>query len=87
MEMIPCPECEASIGEDELYCPFCDEDIYNNDADDFHELEASLAEAEEIIAGLERQNSRLRKFLQREKNKNAKSPGKNGNRAKKARHR
>ncbi len=28
MEMIGCPECGASIGEDEIVCPFCSAYIY-----------------------------------------------------------
>src|SRR5579872_7348654 len=27
MEMIVCPNCGESIGEDEVICPFCDEDL------------------------------------------------------------
>lgn len=33
MECYPCPECGANIGEDEVYCPFCDVDIYGADND------------------------------------------------------
>jgi len=28
MEMMACPECGEDICEDELFCPFCDEEIY-----------------------------------------------------------
>lgn len=61
MEMIHCPNCGDSIGEDEMICPFCDELVYGPGS----VSDGSEEEFREMLAGFLKRSPEHEKLVAR----------------------